>query len=164
MPPYQQQPGLIEQSLHIKANQAYSGRAFTPTPSRPHQAEPPHQCYPTLINTKPGLIGQSLYTNAYQASLSRASIPTATRPHQAQLHADAKQALSGRAPHHRQPGLIRQSSTPTPTRPFQAEHYRRHRQNSTPTPIRHHWAEPLLRHQSGLLGLHFWYSCWRGSP
>ena len=88
--PHQREPGLIRQSL-TDAHQALSGSApLMPTRQRP------------------GLIRQSLHTNTNQASSGRASTPKPTRPHRAE------------PPHRRQPGLIRQSSTPTPTRPYWA--------------------------------------------
>ena len=81
--PHQRQPGFIRQSLHTDANQASLGRVATPTSTRPHRAEPLHQTLP--VGASPtGLIGQSFRTNV-------------------------NQALSGRAPHQRQPGLFGQS-------------------------------------------------------
>ena len=108
------------------------GKAFIPTPTRPHQAEPSHNC-------QLGLIWQSLH------SPGGASIPDLTgrrlylRSYRTEL------------PHQRQPGLIGQNLY---TRPHQAEPLYQvlSGRASAPTSTRPHWAEPPPLRQSSLIG------------
>lgn len=121
--PYWRQLGLIRQSLHTNANQAFLGIISILMSTRPHQAEPLYQCKLGLIRQvlikqdlhtgsqwasssyqyQPGFTGQSLYIRPqqmeplYQVSLGKVFTPTSTRLYQAELL------------HQRQLGFIGQS-------------------------------------------------------